>query len=282
MSGSDSPLWLTRRERRWAAPARVHIEVMGSASKGLSLTLLPPRRFMRAPRALIPLSLIALSCACGHRRDTKGEPGTESSRPERADDSAVVQVPDPGLLRGWTVETFPLPPEFAPDLPTGHESLQFAPGWADRRAEDRWSYAFVMWIHESVPGPARVKELLEKYYDGLMSSFAAAKRKDASRPPARVEVVRTATSYVELKIHVIDAFATFEPIDLRVLVDAVAEGDEHSVLRIQVSPQLKEHAIWRSLQEAISSIVARDGASRGREGGQAPRSKGEVRATGRR
>ena len=55
-------------------------------------------------------------------------------------------------------------------------------------------------------------------------------------------------------MHLIDAFATFEPIDLRVMVDTVAETDERTVLRIQVSPQPEEHGIWRSLEAAIASI----------------------------
>src|SRR6185503_18222007 len=126
-------------------------------------------------------------------------------------------------------------------------------------------YAFVMWIDESAPDKARMKELLEKYYDGLLSSFAAGKKKDISKAPARVEVVRTATNYFEVTMRVIDAFATFEPIELRVVVNSYPRTDESSVLHIQVSPQPKEHAIWRSLEAAIGSIVSREGASQRKE-----------------
>jgi hypothetical protein len=162
---------------------------------------------------------------------------------ERGDGAAVAHQPHAVSLDGWPAETFALPPDFAPELPTGTESLRFAPGWRDPGAEDFWSYAFVMWINEPAPGAARIDDLLEKYYNGLMASFAAGSGKDISGAPARVDVVRTEPNRYEARMHVIDAFATFEPIDLHVVVDTIAETDASSILRIQVSPQPKEHAI---------------------------------------
>ena len=57
-------------------------------------------------------------------------------------------------------------------------------------------------------------------------------------------------------MHLLDAFATFEPIDLRILVDTIAQSDTRATLCIQVSPQPQEHAIWRSLKAAIESILS--------------------------
>ncbi len=178
----------------------------------------------------------------------------------QADSPAVKPETHSDLLKGWTAETFSLPPTFAPELPTGHESLRFAPGWRDPKAADFWSYAFVMWIDEPAPDSARMKELLEKYYDGLLASFAADKKKDISKTPARVEVVRTAPNQFEAKMRVIDAFATFEPIELRIVIDSQVDAAGRSVLRIQVSPRPKEHAIWQALERATAAIVSQDGA----------------------
>ncbi|MFT5052255.1 MAG: sulfatase activating formylglycine-generating enzyme [Chlamydiales bacterium] len=166
----------------------------------------------------------------------------------------ALDLPFPVSLEGWPSETFALPPGFAPDLPSGLESLRFAPGWRDPSTEDFWSYAIVMWIDEPAPDAARVSELLEVYYDGLMSAFASSAGKDIGSDPAQVELVRSAPNHFEAEMHVIDAFATFEAIDLRVLVDTVAETDERTVLRIRLSPQPEEHEIWRSLETAIASI----------------------------
>ena len=151
--------------------------------------------------------------------------------------------------------------------------MRFAPGWRNPSAEDFWSYAFVMWINEPAPDAARIKDLLEKYYNGLMKSFAAEKDKDISSTPARVDVVRTARNRFEARMHLIDAFATFESIDLRVLVDTVAETDARAVLCIQVSPQSQEHAIWRSLKAAIANILSGDAAAHMKPDDMAPASK---------
>jgi hypothetical protein len=218
---------------------------------------------------LLSLGVIACLHACATRDATAPHP----TPVDRVNGTGVAHQPDAVSLEGWQAETFALPPAFAPELPKGTESLRFAPGWRDPSAEGFWSYAFVMWIDESAPplDAARIDDLLEKYYNGLMTSFAAGKGKDISGTPARVDVVRTAPNRYEARMHLIDAFATFEPIDLRVLVDTVAETDTRAILRIRVSPQPQEHAIWRSLNAAIASIPARD--ARGKPDDMAPASK---------
>ena len=165
-----------------------------------------------------------------------------------------LDLPMPISLEGWPSETFALPPGFAPDLPNGTESLLFAPGWRDPSSEDFWSYAFVMSIDEAAPDAARIGEILDGYYDGLMAVFAGNKDQSIGSDPANVTVVRTAPHQIEAQMHVIDAFATFEPIDIRILVETAVLTDGRSTLSVQLSPQPEEHAIWRSLEAAIASI----------------------------
>lgn len=161
----------------------------------------------------------------------------------------------PISLAGWQSETFPLPPGFAPGLPTGTESLRFAPGWRDPKSENFWSYAFVMWIDEPAPDAARTDQLLEQYYDGLMAAFAEGK----PLTPARAEVTRTTRAnqpnLYEARLHLTDAFATFQPIDLRLVIESRAVTPSRSTLRIQISPQPSTHPIWTSLNAAITSIM---------------------------
>ncbi len=168
--------------------------------------------------------------------------------------------PVPISLEGWQSETFPLPPSFAPDLPTGTESLRFAPGWRDPQSENFWSYAFVLWIDEPAPDAERTDQLLEQYYDGLMAAFAEGK----PLIPARAEVTQTTrTNHVRLyeaRLHLTDAFATFQPIDLRLVIESRQEAPSRSTLRIQISPQPSTHPIWPSLDAAVASILAQDGA----------------------
>ena len=160
--------------------------------------------------------------------------------------------PDP--LKDWPSETFELPSNFAPDLPKGIESLRFAPGWRNPISEEFWSYVFAMWIEEPAPDAARVAELLDLYYDGLLLGFAGSAGKDIGIDPVQVEATLISPGYFEARMHVIDAFATFEPMDLRVRVSAVTDANNRTVMRVQVSPQPEEHEIWRSLEVAVLGI----------------------------
>ncbi len=211
-------------------------------------------------RALLALSVIAWLPACASR----------DGAPESSQSDAVS-------LEGWQAETFPLPPGFAPGLPTGVESLRFAPGWRDPGAEGFWSYAFVMWIDEPAPDGARIRKLLEAYYNGLMAAFAGDKAKVISAAPARVSVAPAGPNRYEARMRLIDAFATFEPIELRVLIGTIAQPGARTALTIQVSPQPKEHAIWRSLSGAISDILAYEPGDATKAEDQAPPSKDNAR-----
>ncbi|MFT5286842.1 MAG: hypothetical protein ACI8TQ_003016 [Planctomycetota bacterium] len=155
-------------------------------------------------------------------------------------------------LEGWPSETFALPPDFAPELPAGSESLRFAPGWRDPSTQDFWSYAFVMSIDETAPDKTRVGELLNLYYDGLMRTFAHGK--EIGSDPAQIVVTQITPQMFEAEMYVIDAFATFNPIEVRILIDTVSVTEASSVVHIRLSPQPKEHAIWRSLEAAIANI----------------------------
>lgn len=206
---------------------------------------------LRVHLAIVALGVGACVSACATRDDAAV---SKPAAGERV--SGAAEASAPVSLEGWQAETFPLPPGFAPELPSGTESLRFSPGWRDPNAAGFWSYAFVMWIDEAAPDGARIDELLEKYYNGLMGAFAAGAGQDISGTPARVDVVRTAPGRYEARMHLIDAFATFKPIELRVLVDVVGEDDGHSTLRIRVSPRAKGDAIWRALDAAIAGILA--------------------------
>ena len=168
-----------------------------------------------------------------------------------------TQSPFKNLISGWSSEEFALPPGFAPNLPKGKESLRFAPGWNKPEAEGFWSYAFVMQIEEPKPNVERVDSLLETYYNGLLKTFAEGKH-DIGAAPAHVELKQVAVGRYVATMRTIDAFATFKPIEIRLLVDTVADGPARSSLRIQLSPQPASHPIWKSLDAAIKDILAEE------------------------
>ena len=158
----------------------------------------------------------------------------------------------------WPSETIMLPPGFAPEMPTGKEMLIFAPGWRDSDADEFWSYAFVMWIDEPEPDAARIDELLESYYDGLMSVLGIEEEIEEDSGPALVEVVRTGSNMFEATIRLIDGFTTLKPIDLRVMIETVSETESRAILRVKVSPQPQDHKVWQLLEFAIKKIQSAD------------------------
>lgn len=71
---------------------------------------------------------------------------------------------------GWGVERFPIPIDFAPQIPyKGVEDIRFAPGWGDATKEDYWSYCFLWYLQGDLKfTPAKVEQHLKDYYSGLI------------------------------------------------------------------------------------------------------------------
>ena len=67
----------------------------------------------------------------------------------------------PVTISNWARETIELPPDFAPDMPSGVEDLRFPPGWRDPVSANFWSYAIVLRLDEPTPTTARLEELTE-------------------------------------------------------------------------------------------------------------------------
>ena len=74
----------------------------------------------------------------------------------------------------------------APDMPSGVEDLRFPPGWRDPVSDNFWSYAIVLRLDEPTPTTARVEELTDIYYTGLMSAFGVGQNPES--PPNDVDV----------------------------------------------------------------------------------------------
>lgn len=176
---------------------------------------------------------------------------------QSAEVGSHLQAPQnrPSLV-GWSAETLSLPPAFAPTLPQGTESLRFAPGWRSSEKEDYWSYAFVIWIDERVPDRRRIGTLLESYYNGLLSAFANGDGKDISATPVKIDIAQSSPRQFKARMKAVDAFGTYKPITIHLEIESVSLGSMRSSLRVKVSPQHEEHAIWNSLQAAIEDILA--------------------------
>jgi len=157
-------------------------------------------------------------------------------------------------LKDWLSETIIFPPGFAQELPTGKEDLRFPPGWRKPDSEDFWSYAIVMQIDEPAPNAERLEEILDLYYDGLMSAFGVGRDSEEPIDPAQVKVVKTGKNHYEAAMHIIDGFATFKPIDIRIKLVTESASEYQSIIKLRASPQPDEHPIWDALQTGIDDI----------------------------
>ncbi|MFK7959255.1 MAG: formylglycine-generating enzyme family protein [Phycisphaerales bacterium] len=202
--------------------------------------------------------------------------------------TATAQTPPPPVesLAEWPSEVIAFPPGFAPELPSGIESLRFAPGWRDPDGEHFWSYALSIWIDEPTPDAARIDALLELYYDGLIAAVGEGKRpaKDddaavgaaagtgtgtgtaaaaadadadaddaAAADPADISVTRTGPHQFSATLKFDNAFGAFEPVVATARIHATATTRDRSVLRMQVSTRPAGDAIWPQLAAAVAS-----------------------------
>lgn len=157
-------------------------------------------------------------------------------------------------LKDWLSETIFFPPGFAPDLPSGKEELRFPPGWRTPDSEEFWSYAIVMQIDEATPNAERLAEILDLYYDGLMNVFGVNKDNEEPIDPAQVSVTKIAPNHYEATMHIIDGFATFKPINIRIKLVIESAAAERTNIHVRISPQPDEHPIWTALQAGIEDI----------------------------
>jgi RNA polymerase subunit RPABC4/transcription elongation factor Spt4 len=113
---------------------------------------------------------------------------------------------------GWRAETLPFPLSFAPSIAhKGVEELRFGPGMFDPAAARYWSYAFAWRLDDAAQvAPAQLADELTAYFRGLLVAVDADKHRIADPTAIKVDV----DAQYAIRAHVIDAFATGQPVDL--------------------------------------------------------------------
>lgn len=144
---------------------------------------------------------------------------------------------------GWTSERFPIPIDFAPQIPyKGVEELRFAPGWGKRSSADYWSYTYVWWIEGSPTITATdLQDNLKAYYAGLVG------RNSTSRNGLPSKVVPTTTLIKKVKtvgdeavysgtIKMLDYIGQ-APITLNCLIHIKSYKEQkHTAVFVEISP----------------------------------------------
>lgn len=155
--------------------------------------------------------------------------------------------------KGWSVEHFSLPPDFAPQMSfKGVEDLRFAPGWGDSTSAEHWSYTYLWWLDGKPKIDANsLQTNLEAYYAGLVGRNITTRKIPANKlVPITVAIkkIKAAQGDVETysgKIQMLN-YMTQKKIILNTLIHIRhCEWQKHSPVFVEISPTPLTHPIWQ-------------------------------------
>lgn len=164
--------------------------------------------------------------------------------------------------KGWEVERFSLPPDFATGMSyKGVEDIRFAPGWGDSTKENYWSYCYLWWL-AGTPAidPVNVQKNLQLYYKGLVDRNVAARNIPTSKlVPTQVTVKKIKTSIGDIQtfsgnVRMLD-YMTQRPMVLHAMIhlkDCVVPN--RVAVFIEISPMSFDHDVWEQMGRIIRSF----------------------------
>lgn len=101
------------------------------------------------------------------------------------------------IPKGWDVERFLIPIEFAPQIPyKGVEDIRFTPGWGNIKSDEYWTYAF-LWYLDGSPKINKkiIEDNLRAYYTGLVSRNIKPGKISADKIISTKTFVKQVTTY---------------------------------------------------------------------------------------
>lgn len=162
-----------------------------------------------------------------------------------------------GFPKGWDVERFLIPIEFAPSIPyKGVEDIRFTPGWGNAGSEEYWSYAF-LWYLDNKPelNEKTVADNLAAYYTGLIGRNIEPRKIPANKVlPVKVEMKATRAGAGDLKtfrgsVFMLDYMAQ-QPITLNCIVHLrFCPGKNNSFIFTEISPKPYGDKLWHNLDK---------------------------------
>jgi hypothetical protein len=159
--------------------------------------------------------------------------------------------------KGWQVELFALPPDFAKQIALkGVEELRFYPGWGDPKSEEHWSYAFLWALDGNMDIDAKLlQDNLNILYTGLVGrNIVSRKIPKEKQVPLEISIQNTKTEAGDLKtftgtVHMLN-YIIQEPMILNLRIHLKDCPDKtHRYVFIEVSPKPAGHAMWVQLDQ---------------------------------
>ena len=159
--------------------------------------------------------------------------------------------------KGWDVERFLIPIEFAPQIPyKGVEDIRFTPGWANVKTDEYWTYAFLWYLDDTPKINAKIVENnLTAYYSGLVGRNIVSRKIPADKlVTVKTEIKKVKTDKGDLKtfngtIYMLD-YMEQKPITLNCIVHLKScAGQNKTFIFNEISPKPYSDNIWQSLNK---------------------------------
>ncbi|MDF2475005.1 MAG: hypothetical protein K0S24_488 [Sphingobacterium sp.] len=171
-------------------------------------------------------------------------------------DPVAWKVPYSLGLDGWGIERFPIPIDFAPNIPyKGVEDVRFTIGWSKPESDEYWSYAFLWYIEgQQVIDSKTIENNLSLYFDGLVNRNIEKRhlpkdliKKTKARFNKLAESEGEDESTFAGTIQMVDYMGK-QPITLQATIHLrKCPGTDHTIIFHQFSPQERSAPVWSKL-----------------------------------
>jgi len=161
------------------------------------------------------------------------------------------------IPKGWDVERFLIPIEFAPQIPyKGVEDIRFTPGWGNAKSDEYWSYAFLWYLDGSPETTAEIVATnLKAYYTGLVGRNVEPRKIPANKLVSiKTAVKQVKTDKGDIKtfrgtVYMLD-YMEQQPITLYCIVHLKScPGQNKTFIFNEISPKPYSDNIWQSLNQ---------------------------------
>jgi hypothetical protein len=193
---------------------------------------------------------ILIGVACLLFLEVSGQDTKEKFDGKKWEAPYTLEIP-----KGWDVERFLIPIEFAPTIPyKGVEDIRFTPSWGKKETDEYWSYAF-LWFLDGRPkfDSKIIEKNLTAYYTGLTNINIDKNKIDTAKLiPVTVSIHKRTSYKGDLKtfegtVSMID-YMTQKPIVVNLVIHIKScEGKNKTLVFHEVSPKPYTDPVWNDL-----------------------------------
>ena len=162
-----------------------------------------------------------------------------------------------GFPKGWDVERFLIPIEFAPQISyKGIEDIRFSPGWSNVKTDGYWTYAFLWYLYDAPKTNAKIVESnLKAYYTGLVGRNIVSRKIPANKlVPVKTEVKEVKADKEDVKtfrgtIYMLD-YMEQKPVTLNCIVHLKSCSEQNkTIIFNEISPKPYSDPVWQNLNQ---------------------------------